>query len=165
MIELHFNHWIQADRIALGKVRTFKDLAELAISILARIPGHVEMVSGPISTGGVGSIDGNRKVFERAIEILVNESKVNIFSQMPFEDKMVEFYKAWHAEHPEEKYCTPILDEFYEPIFSSGKVAVLHFINGWESSFGAKWEHDSCSRWNIMRKYLSPELSQRALTL
>lgn len=165
MTELHFNHWTPVDRITLGKARTFKDLADLAISIIARIPGRIEMVSGPISTGGVGSINGNRKVFEHVIEILVNEHNANIFSQMPFEDKMVEFYRVWHAEHPEEKYCTPILDEFYEPLFSSGKIRTLHFINGWESSFGAKWEHDNCSRWNIAREYLSEELSQRALTL
>lgn len=165
MNEIHFNHWTLADRKMLSDARTFKDLAELAMLILARMPGHVEMVSGPISTGGVGSISGNRKVFERVIEILVNEHGINIFSQMPFEDKMVEFYEVWHAEHPEERYCTPILDEFYEPIFSSGKIAVLHFIYGWESSFGAKWEHDNCERWNIVRKYLPRELSQRALNL
>lgn len=165
MTELHFNHWTPVDRIILGKARTFKDLADLAISIIARMPSGIEMVSGPISTGGVGSINGNRRVFEHVIEILVNERKANVFSQMPFEDKMVEFYKAWHAENPEEKYCTPILDDFYERVFSSGKIVALHFINGWESSFGAKWEHDNCIRWNITRKYLPEELSQRALAL
>lgn len=162
---VHFNHWTQMDRIMLSKARTFKELANLAISIIMRMPEGIEMVSGPISTGGVGSIDGNRKVFEGVVEKLIVESKLNVFSQMPFEDKMVELYLAWHKAHPKEKYCTPILEDFYEGIFSSGRVVVLHFIHGWESSQGARWEHDNCVRWKIGKKYLPGELSQSVLKL
>lgn len=163
MTDLHFNHWTDADKMRLGKSRTFRDLADLAISIIARMSGDIEMVSGPISTGGVGSLEGNRRVFKRVIEILLTEHKKNIFSQMPFEDKMVELYRVWYTENPGKKYCTPILDDFYDPLFSSGKVKTLHFIHGWESSHGAKWEHDNCDRWRIARIYLPSKLSQRAL--
>ncbi len=156
MNKLHFNHWTAADKMILAETKTFRDLAELALSVITRMPTGIEMVSGPISTGGVGSIEGNRKVFERVIEVLINEEKKNIFSQMPFEDKMVEFYKVWHTENPTEKYCLPILEDFYEPIFSSGRIAALNFIHGWESSFGAKWEHDNCERWNMVKRYLGP---------
>ncbi len=163
MNAIHFKHWSGIDKVMLGHAGNFQDLARLAMSIIRRIPVDIEMVSGPISTGGVGTIDGNRKVFEAVIEILILEDGLNVFSQMPFEDKMVEFYKKWHAENPLEKYCMPILHDFYEPVFSSGRVKALHFIDGWESSFGAKWEHGNCSKWGIKRKYLSRELSQRAL--
>ena len=149
----------------LGWAGTFRDLSDLALNIMYRMPESIEMVSGPISTGGVGNIPGNRKVFERAIELLVGENMLNIFSQMPFEDKMVEFYLAWHATHPKEKYCTPILTDFYERIFSTGKVKIIHFIHGWESSYGASWEHENCDRWKIRRFYLSEMFSRRALTL
>jgi hypothetical protein len=163
MNELHFKYWTPNDRIAVGKARTFTDLATIALAILARMQCEIQMVSGPISTGGVGSIEGNRKVFEGIIEILVTDFNVNIFSQMPFEDKMVELYRVWHAEHPHEKYCLPILNDFYEPIFLSGMIIALNFIHDWESSFGARWEHENCPRWNLTRKYLGGELSCRAL--
>jgi hypothetical protein len=162
---IHYNYWTLLDRENLCRARTFIDLADLALSIISRLPVGVEMVSGPISTGGVGTICGNRKVFEGIIEILIKESGLNIFSQMPFEDKMVEFYKVWHAKHPTEKYCMPILYEFYDRVFSTGKVKGLHFIHGWESSYGAKWEHDYCVRWSIDCHYLTSELSQKVLSL
>lgn len=163
MNAINFRGWRDIDKQMLEHARCFRDLAQLARSVLGRIPGDVGMVSGPISTGGVGTIDGNRRVFEAVIEILTTEGHLNIFSQMPFEDKMVELYRKWHKDHPCDKYCMPILHDFYEPIFSSGRVKILHFIDGWKSSFGARWEHDNCPRWGIRRRHLPPELSARAL--
>ena len=163
MNTVHFKHWNADDYDNLNKAKSFVDLATIALDIVFRIPEKVEMVSGPISTGGVGTIPGNRKVFEGVIEILVFESNLNIFSQMPFEDKMVKLYLEWHAKNPTEKYCKPILDEFYDRLFFSGRVSKLHFIHDWQSSFGATWEHDNCNTWKIERNYLPKELTTRAL--
>lgn len=164
MKEVHFKQWSSYDRKELEKARSFKTLSVIALNVISRIPGDIEMVSGPISTGGVGTLEGNRRVFEKTIEILIDEQR-NLFSQMPFEDKMVELYKIWHEEHPTGKYCLPILYDFYEVIFSRGRVTKLNFIFGWESSFGARWEHDNCDRWKIKREYLTEELSRKALLL
>jgi len=142
---------------------TFKDLLHIAFAIIERMPPGIHMVSGPISTGGVGTIEGNRRVFEGVIDMLILEKRFNVFSQMPFEDKIVELYLQWHADNPKEKYCTPILTDLYEPIFTSGRVKVLHFIPGWESSTGARWEHESCGRWAIERRYLPTELPQQIM--
>jgi len=161
--KIHFNYWNDSDKEKVAKSTKFSELAVVALSILNRIPGDIHMVSGPISTGGVGTLEGNRRVFEKTVETLVSEEHLNIFSQMPFEDKMVELYRKWHAYNPKEKYCMPILEDFYEPVFSSGKIKVLHFIHGWELSYGAKWEHDNCDGWGIERRYLPKELSLRAL--
>jgi hypothetical protein len=163
MNQIHFIHWHPSDYRALDTAKSFSDLSKLALGMTDRISGKIEMVSGPISTGGVGSAEGNKRVFEGIIEILISESASNIFSQMPFETKMEELYRKWYAENPGEKYCWPILDEFYEPLFASGKVERLHFIHDWESSTGATWEHDNCDRWGIKRHYLPKELSIRAL--
>ena len=160
---IHYRNWIDADKQKLAKSKSFKDLADIVIEIINRIPKKIEMVSGPISTGGVGSKIENLKVFESVVEILILESKLNIFSQIPFEEKMNELYREWYVNNPDEKYCMPILEEFYERLFSSGKVKKLHFINDWQSSFGARWEHDNCDRWGIERNYLPRELSVRAL--
>jgi hypothetical protein len=57
----------------------------------------------------------------------------------------------------------PILETFYHTMFSSGRIRKVYFIHGWESSFGARWEHDLCEKLKIEKIYLSPELSQKAL--
>lgn len=162
MNDIHYKYWSFEDRLSLSKAKTFVDLAILAISIIQRMPKGVQMVSGPITTGGFKDIDQNRRVFEKVIEIL-SERGVNIFSQMPFEEKIVELAKIWQAENPEEEYCMPILNDFYEAVFSSGLVSDLNFIFDWESSFGAKWENSNCKRWGINANYLPRELSLEAL--
>jgi len=163
MNTVHFKHWNSYNVVALSKARSFIDLANIALDIVHRIPEKVEMVSGPISTGGVGTIPGNRMIFEEVIELLVLESGLNIFSQMPFEDKMVELYQEWHRKNPDEKYCMPILHEFYDRLFYSGRVQTLYFIYDWQSSFGARWEHENCRTWRIEPHYLPKELSDRAM--
>jgi hypothetical protein len=151
--DIHYKYWTDSDHQSLKQTTSFTELGLLAISIVRRFTGKVNMVSGPISTGGVGTIQGNKDVFMAVIEILAQDQK-NIFSQMPFEDKIVELYKKWRLNNPQQSYCMPILEEFYEPLFSTGKVECLNFIYDWESSFGAKWEHTNCDRWLIKRNYL-----------
>lgn len=158
----HFRYWGRLERALLERAENFSDLFHIAMMVISMIDEDFEMVSGPISTGRVGAIDDNRRVFEKVIETLIRQN-LNIFSQMPFEDKMVELYKAWHQANPAERYCLPILSDFYAPLFSSGKIRVLHFIHGWESSYGARWEHDNCPRWGIERKFLPKEFSEEAL--
>ncbi len=165
MKEIHWRQWTDDEKRELDSAKDFKQLSHIAISIISRMSGDVHMVSGPISTGGVGTVEGNGKVFANVIEILITEQGINIFSQMPFEEKMVKLYREWFKNNPNEKYCRPILDDFYEPLFSSGKVKVLHFIYGWESSTGARWENESCERWVIERRYLPKELSDRAFNM
>lgn len=159
-MSIHTKHWTDKDIKALKKVKTFSQLADAALEIMKRHPHGVHMVSGPISTGGVGNREGNQKVFAGVIERIAENQDLSVFSQIPFEDKIVELKKAWAAQNPDADYCMPILTDFYEKIFSSGKVAKLHFIHSYESSQGAVWEHDNCVRWKIEKTYLSPEVSR-----
>src|ERR1700733_11579764 len=165
MNELHFKHWIQSDRMLLAEATTFKDIANVALAVMARMPDNIMMISGPISTGGMKSVEKNLKVFGGVIEILATESGMNMFSQMPFEETMGRLCKAWRAEHKTDGYCMPILEEFYEAVFSTGRVSMLCFVHDWESSFGARWEHANYRRWNIRRAFLPEKLSRRALEL
>lgn len=151
---VHYKEWTKEEKKRLAQATTFKELADIALGIMKRRGGNLEMVSGPISTGGVGTVDGNMKVFEQTIESLDKTGGVNVFSQMPFEPKMHELHNVWSKKNPGQEYCMPILEDFYEPVFSSGLVKTLNFIKGWESSKGARWEHEGCNRWNIRKVYL-----------
>lgn len=55
-------HWTDSERELLETARlrgTFADLAAIALTILPRLPKPVGQVCGPISTGGLGSIEAN----------------------------------------------------------------------------------------------------------
>lgn len=162
---VHFRSWHENDAIDIAQSSDFKQLAVVAQRIIARTSEPLHMVSGPISTGGVGSIPGNMSVLRGVIEILHREEGLAVFSQVPFEGRMVGLYEIWHKENLDKPYCMPILEDFYWPIFDSGRIAQLHFIHGWESSFGARWEHEACTQLRIGRRYLPKEMTAQALVV
>ena len=162
-MSIHLRHFKEEEKEHLKNAKTFKDLADLALQIINRIPEGVSAISGPISTGGVGNTAENLTVFSNVTEILIEENEINVLSWIPFETKMHEFYLEWKKTSKDGEYCMPILEDFYQPIFSSGKVNDVHFIHGWESSFGSRWEHNLCEKLGIKKIYLSPKLSQKAL--
>ncbi|MDQ5893418.1 MAG: hypothetical protein QG640_430 [Patescibacteria group bacterium] len=163
-MSIHFLHWASEDEQALSKAQSFEELARVALNVIAKIEGEIHMVSGPISTGGVGTVPGNLYVFEKIIEMLSKDEGFNIFSQIPFQAKMDNLCQMWQKMNQNEIHCIPILENFYKPLFSSGRIAVVHFIHGWESSFGSRWEHDFCKKNTGIRiEYLPKELSKRAL--
>lgn len=134
----------------LDKASSHKDLFKIAEKILKCMPSPIGQVCGPISTGGAGSIEENLKRFEVAIARLQNTG-LNIFDQMPFEKPMHRII----SQKIDGKYDKSILDDFYLPIFESGMVKKLYFLPDWESSTGAKWEHEQAKRLGIEIEYLS----------
>lgn len=112
------------------------------------MPQPVGQVCGPITSGGVGKIDGNLEIFRRAVESLITQGK-NIFDQLPFEPHLFRVRESKY--HNGE---LQLLEEFYGPILGSKLVKALYFIRGWESSFGASWEHNEGKRHKIKIVYL-----------
>lgn len=142
-------HWRDHHFAALNGVQTFSEMKEIALDILRSMPHPVSQVCGPISTGGAGSIEKNLKRFEAAIRFL-EAAGLNVFDQMPFEAPMQRVKTlSVYADYP-----TGILEEFYLPIFESGFVKKLHFLPDWQTSFGARWEHDQAHRLGIKIEYL-----------
>ena len=162
-MDTHFKYWTEEDKKALNKAESFKDLAEIGLTVMNRMPKDVHVVSGPISTGGVGNLLENIEVFRGITEILRQEMGLNILSWVPFELKIRPLLAEWQKCNDKNSYCTPILDDFYHACFHSGKITKVHFIHGWESSFGSRWEHDLCEKLGIEINYLSPEFSHKAL--
>ncbi|OHA15585.1 MAG: hypothetical protein A3H57_03285 [Candidatus Taylorbacteria bacterium RIFCSPLOWO2_02_FULL_43_11] len=142
-------YWTKDIYDELEKVNDFEHLFPIGLKVIKKMPQPISMVSGPISTGGKGSIEKNLKVFERAIDLL-SEKGHNVFHQLPFQGVMIRLGTSWKGQG----YCMPLLTEFYQPVFESGYIKTVHFIPGWEKSFGAKWEHEQCGRLGIERIYL-----------
>lgn len=132
------------DMTRINTAETFHDLVVAGLMILNRMDSPIIQVCGPISTGGTGSVSKNLKIFSFAINFL-EEKGFSVFNQLPFEktfDKIMRNYKITG-------YDTPILEEFYKPIFESGKIKEIYFIPGWEQSTGAKWEYSYAKKLGI----------------
>ena len=131
--------------------KTYGGLAPIALDILGSMPNPIGQVCGPLTSGGKGSIEANLKVFDQTIRKLQGNGKI-IFNQLPFE-KTLE--KLWtnDARAYEEKNMD-LLENFYAPIFESGKVKTSYFIYDWKNSFGATWEHKKVTSLGLNIEYL-----------
>lgn len=141
-------YWVEKDWQDLKRAESIADLYVIATRVINRLPKPIVTVCGPIATGGLGSIDKNLNAFNQMI-IRLQNSGLNVFDQMPFEETMQELTrKLQKGEYPES-----ILKDFYLPIFESGMISESYFIPGWESSHGANWEHDQFKRLCIKINY------------
>lgn len=132
-------YWTIEDIQELEKVKTYKEMAAIALRILDRIPGPKMQICGPISTGGKGSKKENMKEFNKAI-FFFHEQGENVFDQIPFQEAMTRLSKEV------EGYDERVLTDFYLPLFESGKVTTFIFLPDWESSKGARWERRTIKR-------------------
>lgn len=144
-----FKYYSQQEYQDISVANSFWELLQIAMTVIGRMPEHVPLcqVCGPISTGN-RTIEENFFIFNKTIEVFFRH-KFEVFNQMPFEKRMGYLKQRWDTENPKAGYCMPILEEFYQPIFESGKIKKLPFIPGWESSFGATWEHQQAERLGI----------------
>lgn len=146
------------DHAEIAAAVTYESLRDIALCVLHRMPQGVSMVCGPISTGGLGSIEKNLTRFARAIELLAG-CNVNVFTQMPFEEAM----RRIRGSGLPYKNGLTLLETFYYPIFSSGRVARLCFLPDWKTSLGTKWEHDRAEELNLTRAYFQENFESCAL--
>lgn len=153
--------WLQPDGITAD---SFSELAEIGIAHIGKLGDNVEIVCGPISTGGLGNSEKNFEVFIAAIRAFKALGH-NLFDQSPFEYGLGKLRQKWEEEHPEHTgYCMPILTEFYGVLFETGLIRTAWFIPGWESSFGAKWEHNEMLQREIAIRYLAPDWIEHLIT-
>lgn len=143
-------HWTEKHFERVEKAKNFPELLSVAYEILDSMPKPVTIISGPISTGGRGSVQENLAVMARAI-LRREWHGDNVFDQLPFEQKFGEFASKYDG------CCMPILEDFFLPIFESGKIEKICFIPGWESSTGAKWEKEQAERLGIEMCFMHPD--------
>ncbi len=131
---------------------SFEKLCEVAFSVLRRIPGGAIMICGPMTTGGLGSLHMNLARFRTVTNLLALRIP-NIFTQLPFEDAMQRIkQRDGYYKGPEH-----LLDAFYGSIIDSGLLVALYFLHDWETSEGARWEHERGLRKGLEIKYLRRE--------
>ncbi|MDO8659545.1 MAG: DUF4406 domain-containing protein [Candidatus Parcubacteria bacterium] len=147
--EITKRYWEEKDWQDLEKAESISDLYKIAEKIIDRMEKPLMQVCGPIATGGLGSIEANLNIFNKTI-IQLQEKKLNIFDQTPFEKPM----RKLKEKLAPDGYLESILTDFYMPILKSGMVSSLFFLPNWESSYGAKWEHEKAKEFGLEIIYL-----------
>lgn len=150
---MNLKYW-NADRLTRVENATeFSQLTPVALEILDSMPKPIIQVCGPITTGGIfGSVDLNTEYFSLSIAFF-ELMGINVFNQIPFEDALHRMVKIWRG-NGNIGYCTPILEDFYGPIFESRKISSFYFLPAWETSFGARWEHEQGGKLGIQIVHL-----------
>jgi hypothetical protein len=145
----NYNYWSEEKLRLLAEAKSFKEVADVAISVLRSMPTDIKIseLCGPISTGGFGDPRKNLLLFERCVE----ELRIRDFNPLdvtPMEKKLKELERNWKAEG-NSGYCFPILETVYGKIFQSGFIKRAFFLPNWETSFGARWEHKTLNELGI----------------
>lgn len=159
---LPFLQEFEAGEVAvLAAATTYAEVAEVALGQMRRLRDDIHqdlhIVCGPISTGGLGSQAANLARFEDAI-FKLREVGYPVFSQMPYEEAVWRIRNMTEEEINAGAYDQDLLEDFYGPIFRSGLVVRKHFIPGWETSRGARWEHDLAKETGTTISYLGHNL-------
>jgi hypothetical protein len=147
--EVTKKYWEANDWEDLEKVTSFKDLCVMAKRVIGRMPKPIIQVCGPISTGGLGSLEANLNVFNETIKKLQAEG-FSIFDQLPFEKPMQRLKNIVE----EKNYLEDMFNDFYYPIFSTGLISAMYFLPNWETSGGATKEHAKAIELGIKIVYL-----------
>jgi hypothetical protein len=148
--EITKKYWSEKDWEDLEKAEKVSDLFVIAERILDKIEKPFGQVCGPIGNGGLGSVEANLNAFNETIKKLQKEGH-NIFDQMPFEAPMQRFKKM---AVDQQKIYDSIMNDFYGPIFHSGKISRFYFMPNWKTSKGAEWEHEKAKELGIEIIYL-----------
>lgn len=119
--------------------QSFEELADIAINNLPQ-GESLSVVCGPLSTGGTKNHAYNIDIFIATISGL-RESGLLMFDQTPYEYGLYRLACEWEKAG-NTGYCFPILDVFYAKVFETRRITKGHFLPGWESSTGARWERE-----------------------
>lgn len=142
------SYWTGEIQSLAVSAKNFTELSQIGIEVLKTLPEETIVVCGPVSTGGLGSIEENLKRLNDTVHQFI-ENGESVFDQTPFEDVIKRL-----REEQKDADGTKTLEEFYLPIFESGYVSEMRFLHGWESSVGAKWEHELAKKFGIKITYL-----------
>lgn len=130
-------YFLPEELVGLEGILTLESLLQIALQVASRMPKPLCIVSGPITTGGSGSVGKNIKFFNAAVEV-IKDKGYRVFEQMIFHDAMTRITIG----QPFDEGHANILNKFYKGFFGSGYISTAIFLPGWETSKGAFWERN-----------------------
>lgn len=138
-------HW-EDHHIEKARTTTdFKLIGELVCEIAEKMPKPLFMISGPMTTGGMGHYSKNIVLFQHAIEEATSNG-LSVFNQTMLEEHLQRLVREWLTCNPESKYCQHVLSDVYDTLLASTHIQGVYFLPDWQTSYGARWERDAAER-------------------
>lgn len=142
---VHCPHW-EDHHIERAKTTTdFKLIGELVCEIAEKMPKPLFMISGPMTTGGMGHYSKNIVLFQHAIEEALNNG-VSVFNQTMLEEHLQRLVREWLRCNPDSGYCNHVLSDVYDVLLASTHIHGVYFLPDWHTSRGARWERETAEK-------------------
>lgn len=145
---VHCPHWEEHHIEKAKTTREFKRIGELVCEVAEKMPKPLFMISGPMTTGGLGHYSKNIVLFQHAIEEALKEG-VYVFNQTMLEEHLQRLVREWLACNPDSGYCNHVLTDIYDVLLASGHLQGVYFLPGWETSRGARWERETAEKHSL----------------
>ena len=156
-------HWEEVHIERAKTANDFKLLGDLVCEVAAKMPKPLFMVSGPMTTGGLGSYSKNILLFQHAIDEAA-QAGIHVFNQTMLEEHLQRLVREWYTCNPDSKYCSHVLTDVYETLLASGHLQGLYFMPDWNTSYGASWEREAAQRLNVAVQEYPTEWYEKAKT-
>lgn len=114
------------------KNNVLKNIANDAITRLSELPTPVVRVSGPLTSGGYGYVENQRR-FIMAQQKLRSEGYT-----------VFDYFEGNHDERQIVALGLPwedVMENYHRPIMATRLITVVYMMPRWEESNGAMWEH------------------------
>jgi hypothetical protein len=136
----------------LATTRTVGEVVEIALTVLQRMPQPVRWVAGPI-TSGERTPEENRKRLHRTI-LRYKEGGAVAFNYLPLQRRVMQILSRAKSANAQER----LRDEFYAPIFKSGKIAELRIMPDSGASLNVHWMWGFARASDIPIRFIPEEL-------
>lgn len=150
----------------LFRATSFEEAKEVAISQMRRLKNEwgtsLEMVFGPMTSGGLGCEKENRALFKRAV-VTLRQAGYPIFCQTPYEKKLRQIKLQNNRKMRDGYLYDDLLRYFYKPIIRSGYLVRGHYVPNWHTSTGSQIEQAELIIGGIPRSFLGPDLLPKSL--
>ena len=155
-------HWQEVHVQRAKNANGFNELGELVCEVAALMPKPLFMISGPMTTGGMGSYSKNILLFQHTIDEALL-SGVSVFNQTMLEEHLQRLVRVWLAENTHLDYCDHVLTDVYKALLDSGHINGLYLLPDWHTSRGAKWEREVGEKLNLNLHEYPQEWYDRAV--
>lgn len=144
-------HWGEVHISKAAEASELAHLGILAVEIAEMMPKPLFMISGPMTTGGMGEYAKNMILFQHAIDEAVRAG-VHVFNQTMLDEHLQRLVRAWYIQNPTAEYCDGVLTDVYETLMQSGHLMGVYFLPDWQTSRGARWEREAGERLGLQQQ-------------
>jgi len=139
---------------------TIAEVLEMVLTVMDRMPRPVRWIAGPL-TSGRRTPEENRKRLLRTIYL--NKEKAATFNYLPFQRRAMQILRKEYGKKPlseDQKIDLQIKlrDQFYEPIFKSGRIGELRIMPGSDASLNVHWMMQFAKANGILARFIPEEL-------